>query len=89
MRSNSHARSHPHEKAVRDYAYHLYEQGGRKDGHDFDHWIEATACIEANIPTSRSNVRLHWFANDPESGIDNLLAAEALGSAPEVHGREK
>jgi hypothetical protein len=51
----------PPEEAVRDYAYHLYEQSGRIAGHDLDNWLEAEACLRANIPIHRSRARLHGF----------------------------
>jgi hypothetical protein len=54
------------EDVIRDYAYHLYEQGGCAPGHDVDHWLEATACLKANIPTHSSHRRLHQHVNGPE-----------------------
>jgi hypothetical protein len=51
----------PPEDAIRDYAYHLYEQSGRAPGHDLDNWLEAEACLKANIPVHRSRARLHGF----------------------------
>jgi hypothetical protein len=30
---------------VRDYAYHLYVQGGSRDGHDLDDWLEAEGSL--------------------------------------------
>lgn len=47
------------EDTVRDYAYHLYVQSGRIPGRDLDNWLEAEACICANIPKERAHVRLH------------------------------
>jgi hypothetical protein len=49
----------PTEDEIRDYAYHLYEQGGRIPGHDVENWLEARACLQANIPTPGSRARLH------------------------------
>lgn len=49
----------PAETDIRDYAYHLYEQTGRLEGHDLDNWLEAKACLEANIPRHQSRSRLH------------------------------
>ena len=54
----------PTEDAVREYAYHLYRQGGTAPGHDVDNWLEAAACLKANIPASSSNGRLHKFLSD-------------------------
>ncbi|MEO6004666.1 MAG: DUF2934 domain-containing protein [Opitutus sp.] len=55
----------PSEDAVRDYAYHLYLQGRCEPGHDVDNWLEATACLKANIPTHSSHSRLHQHVNGP------------------------
>ena len=40
----------PSEQDISDYAFHLYEQGNREQGHDLDNWHEATACLKAGIP---------------------------------------
>ena len=58
----------PSEDDIRDYAYHLYQQGNCAPGHDLDDWLEATACLKANIPAHRSGTRLHQHVNDPERG---------------------
>ena len=58
--------SEPGLDLIRDYAYHLYEQGGYASGHDVDHWLEATACLKANIPAESSHRRLHEHVNGPE-----------------------
>jgi len=50
----------PSEDAVRDYAYHLYQQSSCAPGHDVDNWLEATACLRANIPERLSHSRLHY-----------------------------
>lgn len=49
----------PLEDEIRDYAYHLYEQSGGVPGHGLDHWLEARACILANIPRQHVRNRLH------------------------------
>jgi hypothetical protein len=82
MKNKSHPTSAPSDEAIRDYAYHLYQQSSCEPGHDLDNWLEAAACLKANIPAHRSSMRLHWYANDPESGMDNLLAADARTAAP-------
>ncbi len=33
------------EQQIRARAYELYEAGGREEGHDLDHWLEAEAEI--------------------------------------------
>lgn len=43
---------------IRAYAEHLYEQSGRIPGRDLDNWLEAKACLEANIPRNESHRRL-------------------------------
>jgi hypothetical protein len=57
----------PSEDAVRDYAYHLYQQGGIMPGHDVDDWLEATACLKAHIPAHGSHRRLHEHVNGAET----------------------
>jgi hypothetical protein len=60
-------RPEPSEELIRDYAEHLYEQSGRIPGRDLDNWLEARACLEANIPKLHSHRRLHRHLNDAES----------------------
>ena len=40
--------SAPGETAIRDYAYHLYEQSGHVPGRDLENWLEASACLHAH-----------------------------------------
>jgi hypothetical protein len=49
----------PSEDEVRDYANHLYFQRGSVDGHDCEDWLEAEACLSANIPKEFSRTRMH------------------------------
>jgi hypothetical protein len=70
-------RSHPSEDDIRDYAYHLYEQGNYAPGHDLDNWFEATACLQANIPSHQSAARLHHHFHQVDDGHFSLLATEA------------
>jgi hypothetical protein len=56
----------PGEDAVREYAYHLYQQGGSAPGHDIENWLEATACLKANIPAHSLRNRLHRYVSDPD-----------------------
>jgi hypothetical protein len=58
----------PTEDDIRDYAYHLYQQGSSAPGHDVDNWLEATACLKANIPAHCSHSRLHQHINGPKNG---------------------
>ncbi len=55
----------PTDDVIRDYAYHLYEQGGCAHGHDVDDWFEATACLKANIPPHQARHRLHRHLGNP------------------------
>ena len=48
----------PLEDEIRAYAFHLYEQSGCVPGHDLDHWLEAKACVLANIPRTETHSRL-------------------------------
>ena len=63
----------PCEDDIRNYAYHLYQQSNCGPGHDLDNWLEATACLTANIPAHKSHNRLHWHVNGPESGDITLF----------------
>ena len=56
----------PRETDIRAYAFHLYEQSNCAPGHDLDNWLEATACLQANIPYHRSATRLHAHINQQE-----------------------
>ena len=48
----------PSEGEIRDYANHLYTQRGSVNGHDGDDWLEAEACLRANIPKESSRTRM-------------------------------
>ena len=49
----------PSDDEIRDYANHLYVQRGSVTGHDCDDWLEAEACLAANIPKESSRTRMH------------------------------
>jgi len=53
---------------IRNYAFHLYQQSGCIPGHDLDNWLEATACLKANIPERRSHSRLHLHTHAEHAG---------------------
>lgn len=53
------APAYPSDELIKDYAYHLYLQSGCIPGRDLDNWLEARACLLANIPVNRAHVRLH------------------------------
>ena len=72
----------PTETDIRDYAFHLYEQSGRLEGHDIENWLEARACLEANIPPHHSRSRLHRHVQGLGPAEQEALcatAAEARG----------
>jgi hypothetical protein len=69
--------STPSEDDIRDYAYHLYQQSNCAPGQDLDNWLEATACLKANIPAHHCRTRLHRHVNGPESSEPSLLSTEA------------
>ena len=56
----------PTDSDIRGYAYHLSVQSGYLPGRDLEHWFEATACLQANIPANESHVRLHRHIHGPE-----------------------
>ena len=76
----------PSEAVIRDYAYQLYQQGSGAHGHDVDHWLEATACLKANIPAHASRSRLHQHVNGSENGA--LRPQRPLVSSPAVAEEE-
>jgi len=78
----------PTEEAVREYAYYLYEQGNGAPGCDLENWLEATACLKANIPVHASRSRLHQHIN----GVGGLVSSVAMAKreAAVLHrGREE
>lgn len=56
------------EDDIRSYAEHLYEQSGCIPGRDLDNWLEAKACLQANVPREQSHRRLHEHLNGGRSG---------------------
>ena len=44
-----------------------------------DNWLEATACLKANIPTHRSGSRLHWHVNQPDNDEAYAVTPETAG----------
>lgn len=59
---------------IRDYAFHLYQQTGCKPGHDLENWLEAKACLEANIAMDQSHSRLHRHNHPEPSEVAMMLA---------------
>ena len=62
LKQLSAAAARPSEGEIRDYANHLYVQRGSVNGHDCDDWLEAEACLGANIPKESSRTRMHHHA---------------------------
>jgi hypothetical protein len=61
---------------IREYAYHLYRQSGSVPGRDLDNWLEAIACLKANIPLHRPDTPLHRHVNGPESAGHYVFCTE-------------
>jgi len=66
----------PSEDEIRDYAAHLYEQSGRIPGRDLDNWLEAKACLQANIPKEHAHRRLHWHRHPEEFRMVEIATIE-------------
>lgn len=69
----------PGDDDIREYAFHLYQQGGCVPGHDLENWLEASACLKANIPADRSRSRLHNHVYGPMTS-DRFRSTSNLGS---------
>jgi len=67
----------PNEADIRDYAFHLYVQNRCTPGHDLDDWLEAAACLKANIPPHQAASRLHRHVNGPARGETPVASVEA------------
>ncbi len=67
----------PSEDDIRAYAYHLYQQSNCAEGRDLDNWLEATACLKANVPPHEAGTRLHRYFKTVEGGASRVLFAGA------------
>ena len=67
----------PTEDEIRDYAYHLYQQSGCIPGRDVDNWLEAKACLEANIPRQHAHARLHRHRHPAARDDVTVITLEA------------
>ena len=65
---------------IRDYAFHLYQQSGSVPGRDLENWLEAKACLEANIPKDQSQSRLHRHSHPEAYEVLTVLAIETSSS---------
>ena len=70
-------RLHPTVDEICDYAKHLYEQSGCIPGRDLDNWLEAEACMKANIPKDESHRRLHRHTKHVEEQSFTVPVPEA------------
>ena len=71
------APAQPSQDDIRSYAFHLYQQSNCSEGHDLDNWLEATACLKANVLPHEAGTRLHRYFKDLESGASRVLFAGA------------
>ena len=67
----------PSENDVRDYAYHLFLQNGGIPGRDAEDWLEAEACLCANIPREHSRTRLHRHLAAPIAPVSLVASIDA------------
>ena len=63
----------PSEVEIREYARHLYVQRGSLNGYDCDDWLEAEACLRANIPKESSRTRMHHHSQITERAVLPLV----------------
>ena len=56
----------PSDDEIREYANHLFVQHGCVSGHANDDWLEAEACLRANIPREATRTRMHHHAQITE-----------------------
>lgn len=71
----------PGDDAIREYAYHLYQQSNCAPGQDLHNWLEATACLKAAIPGNLSGTGLPGRVDgreggDPGAGATVLLSVD-------------
>jgi hypothetical protein len=79
------ARLEPHQDEIRDYAFHLYVQGGCHPGHDLEDWLEAKACILAHIPKENSRARLHHQSQPDATPVRAIW--QPMAATPAAPGR--
>lgn len=65
----------PGENGIREYAFHLYEQSGCAPDRDLDNWLEAIACLNADIPHHLSASHRHAQYSQEEA---SAFRAEAI-----------
>jgi hypothetical protein len=73
------ARTKVTDDEIRDYAYHLFEQSDRIPGRDLDNWLEAKACLEANVPKHQSHLRLHRHRHPVPIDTITVVTLDAEG----------
>ena len=70
----------PGENEIREYAFHLYQQSNCAPDRDLDNWLNATACLQANILTHQSGRRLHQHRNGTYD-LDRTSPSVPVGSS--------
>lgn len=84
------------EEQIRRRAYELYEQRGREDGHELDHWLRAESEVaqkrRRQYPHRSSAYRLSCFATllateRAEDGFMSSLCSRLSDSLPCPQGR--
>ena len=53
--SRSAAQSEPTEANIRECAYQLYADSDLSNGHDVEHWVDATAILQAEAVRAMTN----------------------------------
>lgn len=76
------ADSGPCDEQIRAYAYHLYEQSNCAPGRDVENWLEAAACLRANIPARESGMRLHRHLSEHGHSSSSAIGVGAGSTRP-------
>lgn len=65
MKKSIHTSVEPTQEEIARLAYFFFEESGRQDGHDVEHWLQAQAhlCTDCNHVTSFNEKRKG--ANEP------------------------
>lgn len=64
---------------IRDYAHHLFGLSGCIPGRDLDNWLEAKACLKANIPKPLTHLRLHRHRHPVPMDTIDVVTLDAEG----------
>ena len=72
------------EERIRAIAYSLWEEDGRPDGHDEDHWLRAIDLVAAEAEPMAEAPEPDWLkrgsvvAEDPPAQLDKSQSLEQL-----------